>query len=81
MMPNYWFFWNETIIAHLAANGVTPEEFEAVVMEPEWTDVSLTSGRPIYGGLAADGRWLVCVYEQIDEMTILPVTAFEMEGE
>ena len=50
-------------------------------MAPKWTDVSVTSGRPMCGGLAVDGRWLVCVYKWIDESTILPVTAYEPDGD
>lgn len=41
----------------------------------------LWTGRPIAFGVTAAGRLLVCVYEHIDDDTILPVTAFEPDEE
>ena len=29
-------------------------------------------------GETLDGRYLLCVYEYIDELTILPITAYEV---
>ena len=31
-MPYYDFFWTEDIIAHIAAHGITPKDFERVVV-------------------------------------------------
>ena len=64
---------------HLAEHDVTPEEFEAIVAAPEDTDVSRSSGRPIAFGWADDGRYLACVYELIDDTTVIPYTAYEIE--
>jgi uncharacterized DUF497 family protein len=44
-------------------------------------DMSRTTGRPIAIGTTAAGRLLVCVYEHVDDDTILPVTAFEPDEE
>jgi len=30
------------------------------------------------GGYTADGRYVMAVYEELDEVTILPVTAYEV---
>jgi hypothetical protein len=40
---------------------------------------SRSSDRLVAFGYADDGRKLVCVYEMIDEATVLPVTAYEVE--
>jgi hypothetical protein len=34
-VPFYLFIWNEMIEGHLAAHGVTPDEFEEVVCDPD----------------------------------------------
>jgi hypothetical protein len=45
-----------------------------------WYDVfSRTSGRPIAFGYTSDGRYICVVYEEVDEHTLYPVTAFEVE--
>ena len=77
-MPYYLFLWNELIDEHLAEHGVLPEEFEAVVCDPESVDTSRSSGREIAFG-EVNGRFLACIYEMLDETTVLPVTAYEVE--
>lgn len=77
-MPFYLFVWNDLIEAHLAEHGVSMDEFEAVVCDPESIDFSRSSGREIAFG-EVDGRFLACVYEMLDESTVLPVTAYEVE--
>ena len=72
-----FFIWPAERIAHLAENGITPEEFEEVVCNPSHIDVSRTTGRQIAFGLTAEGRELICVYEFLDRETIYPFTAFE----
>jgi len=77
-VPFYIFLWDDATIEHLALHGVSPEEFEEVVSSPERFDESRSSGRPIVFGWV-EGRHLACVYELIDESTVLPVTAYEVE--
>lgn len=77
-MPFYLFVWNDEIEGHLAQHGVSPDEFEAVVCDPEEVDTSRSSGREIAFG-EVNGRFLACVYELLDETTVLPVTAYEVE--
>ena len=77
-MPYYFFQWNDLIEGHLAANGVSAEEFERIVCDPESIEPSRSSEREVAFG-TVDGRFLACVYEFIDATTILPVTAFEVE--
>ncbi len=78
-MPMYFFVWSETTVEHLAEHGVTPDEFEFVVQNPEATGISRSSGRPWAVAMMDDGRELFCLYEWIDEMTIEPITAYEVD--
>lgn len=77
-MPFYFFVWTPEIIEHLAEHGVTPEEFEEVVSNPDSEDVSRSSGNPIAFGSSANGRCLCCVFKRIGSDTIEPVTAYEV---
>ena len=76
-MPFYLFLWSPEIEAHLEEHGVTPDEFEEVVCNPDRTETSRQSGRPIAFGETSTGKYLCCVYEFLDDTTVLPVTAYE----
>ena len=78
-MPFYLFIWNDMIEGHLAANGITPEEFEEVVCDPDEVWRSRSWGRPVAFGGTSAGRYLACVYELLDKTTVLPITAYEVE--
>lgn len=80
-MPFYVFVWDDENEEHLAEHGVTPEEFAEVVCNPDRTETSNTSGRPIAFGPTSTGKYLACVYEQLDETTVYAITAFEPEEE
>ena len=77
-MPYYEFVWNDEIVAHLEQHGVSTEDFERVVSNPEEIGESQSTGRPCCWGETADGRFLFCVFEKIGQYMILPVTAFEV---
>lgn len=77
-MPFFDFFWNTEIVDHLAEHDVSPGDFEQVVQSAALRGQSRSSGRPCCWGETADGRYLLCVYEYIDEVTIFPITAFEV---
>ncbi len=78
LMPYYFFEWNRLIEEHLAENDVTTAEFELIVCDPESIDKSNSSDRKIAFGFV-DGRFLACIYEMLDEATVLPVTAYKVE--
>ena len=40
---------------------------------------SRTSGRPVVTGYTPDGRLIFVVYEEIDDVTVYPVTAYDVE--
>ncbi len=84
-MPWYDILWNyddeDGNVAHVAEHGLTPDDVNAVLMDPEETGSSHSSGRPVAFGYTPDGRYICVVYEEIDDTTLYPVTAFEIEDE
>lgn len=66
-------------VQHIAEHGVTKEEVEEVLRQPEGVEASRSSGRPIAFGETSTGRLLAVVYELIDDDTAYPITAFEVE--
>ena len=77
-MPYFEYLWTDEVIAHLAEHGVSQEDFQEVVSNPRRVGVSRSSGRPCCWGETVDGRELFCVYEYLDDLMILPVTAYEV---
>lgn len=77
-MPYFDFYWDREIVTHLSEHAVSPEEFESVVSMPERRSHSRSTGRPCCWGETNDGRYLLCIYEYINELTILPITAYEV---
>jgi len=65
-------------VQHCAEHGVTKEEVEEVLLNATDTDISQSSRRPVVFGDASTGRHLMVVYDEIDEDTIYPVTAYEV---
>ena len=76
-MPYYEFLWNDEIVEHLEQHGVSATDFEQVVTSSQEIGESRSTGRPCCWGETSDGRFLLCVFDKIDQYTILPVTAFE----
>lgn len=77
-MPYYFFHWTEEIIRHLAENGVTQEDFEKVVGECGDRAVSRSSGSPAAFGYTEDGRHIIAVFDLVDDLLIVPKTAYEV---
>ena len=81
-MPYVEIIWNEEPggnVEHIAEHGLTPEDVEDVFLNPVDHDVSRSSGLPIVFGFTSDGRYILVVFEQIDEITVYPVTAYVVE--
>jgi hypothetical protein len=72
------FVWTDDIVAHLAEHGISQDDFERVVCNPDSKGYSHSSGLPAVWGYTADGRYIIAVYEELDDVTILPVTAYEV---
>ena len=80
-MPHYFFLWNEEIEDYIAQHGVTPDEFEEVVLNSNELLRSRSSDRPIVFGPTSTGKFLACVFEYLDSETVIPVTAYEVDDE
>jgi hypothetical protein len=78
VMPYRICMWTPEIIEHLAMHYVTQDEFEEVVTARRSNKRSDSSGRPAVVGYTFSGRRLFCVFEEIDEVSIEPVTAYEV---
>ena len=77
-MAYFQFFWADETVEHLAEHGVSQDDFEHVFRDPVRRGFSRSSGLPALWGYTSDGRYLMAVFEEIDEFSILPVTAYEV---
>lgn len=67
-MPFYFFVWSDEIVAYLELHGVTEEEFEEIVSNPEFDEISESSGRPIAFGETSTGKKLGGVFTNLSMM-------------
>ena len=65
-------------VQHVARHGLTKAD---VMNDPEGEDQSRSSGQPIAFGRTRHGERIALVYEQIDDDTVYPITAFPVEDE
>jgi uncharacterized DUF497 family protein len=73
--------WDPTTggnVEHIEQHDLTTDEVDCVLEHHEARGFSRSSGRPCVFGHTQDGRFIVVVYEEIDEVTVLPVTAYEV---
>ena len=77
-MSYFDFIWTDEVIDHIAQHGISQDNFEAVVCHPQSKGFSKLSGLPAAWGYTSDSRYLIVVYEEVDEVTILPITAYEV---
>ena len=73
--------WNEEPggnVEHVEEHSLTTEDVEAVLLSPERSGKSRSSGQPCVFGYTPDGSYIIVIYEQIDEDTVYPVTAYEI---
>ena len=82
-MPWFDIVWDESLpdwnVAQMAEHGVSPDEAEEVLMNAIGRERTRASGRWIAFGRTSAGRDIAVVYEMIDPITVLPVTAFDLE--
>jgi uncharacterized DUF497 family protein len=80
---NVTFIWDlddeeEGNVLHIALHGIEKEDVAHVFDNPVGFSTSDSSGRPMVFGYTIDDRYIAVIYEQIDEDTVYPVTAFEV---
>ena len=78
-MPWLDIYWDIETEQHIAQHGLTLADVRNAIFNPIGEVVSDSSGRPLCFGLAIDGRKIGVVYELIDDITVLPITAFEVK--
>ncbi len=70
------FFWTSETIAHIEEHGMTVEEVEFVIEHPEIKGFSRSSGDHRVEGESFNGKYIIAIYEMLDDITIMPITAF-----
>jgi uncharacterized DUF497 family protein len=70
--------WNGNI-EHIEEHGLTVEDVEHVLTHPVRKATSRSSGLPCVFGYTPNDVFIIVVYEIIDEDTVYPVTAYEVE--
>ena len=79
-MPFYFFMWDGENEQHLAEHDISIEEFEEIVSHPDVEDISRRTGRPMAFGMTSSGKYIACVFEFLDDTTVYPVTAYEVDN-
>jgi uncharacterized DUF497 family protein len=72
-------FWNDEEggnTEHVLEHGFSKEDVEHVIENPESESRSESSGHPCCFGYTPDGEYIIVIYEELDEDTIYPVTAY-----
>jgi hypothetical protein len=64
--------------SHCAEHGVSKDEVEEVLQNPTDVDISESSGRPVAFGDTSTGKHLMVSYDEVDEDSVYPVTAYEV---
>ena len=77
-MPFLDFLWTDGAVEHIGEHGISQGDFEKIVCHPDSKGISRSSELPAAWGYTADGRYVMAVYEELDELTVLPVTAYEV---
>jgi uncharacterized DUF497 family protein len=73
--------WNDEPggnVEHIEEHGLTVDDVEHVLAKPDSEGVSRLSGLPCVFGRTPDGRYVIVVYEAVDEDTVYPVTSYEV---
>ena len=63
---------------HIAEHGLTTDEVEAVLNDPDSTAKSNSSGLPCVFGFTPTGEYIIVVFEWSDEDSVYPVTAYQV---
>jgi hypothetical protein len=66
-------------IQHIAEHGLVPSDVEHVLNHPKRRSKSRSSGRPVVFGRTPSGENIAVVYEEIDDSTVYPVTAYQVK--
>jgi uncharacterized DUF497 family protein len=73
-----YIIWDDDNEEHIAEHGLDPEDVEFVLENADSDSFSNSSGRPCCFGYTLDGDYIIVIYDELDEDTIYPVTAYEV---
>ena len=79
-MPWQHILWDDEPggnVDKVAQHGQTPDDVSFVLQNPDSRGTSRSSGRPLVRGETPDGREITVIYEDIDGVTLFPITAYE----
>jgi len=65
-------------VEHIEEHDLTTDEVEHVLANFDSTGVSQSSGRRCVFGSTPDGRYIIVIYEEVDQDTVVQVTAYEV---
>jgi len=65
-------------VEHIEEHDLTTDDVDYVLEHFESSGVSRSRGRPCFFGYTPDNRRTVVVYEEIDDDTVIPITAYEV---
>jgi hypothetical protein len=65
-------------VEHVEEHDLTTDDVDYVLENCESADTSSSSGRPCVFGCTPDDRYIVVIYEEVDDDTVVPVTAYEV---
>jgi hypothetical protein len=65
-------------VEHVEEHDLTTDDVDYVLENDESEDASGSSDRPCVFGDTPDGRHIVVIYEEGDDDTVAPVTAYEV---
>lgn len=76
-MPYREFFWTVRALQKIEDNGLTVADVEhAVLCSSGPAEVSRSSGRLTYSGPTISGETVFVVFEELDAVQIMVITAF-----
>jgi uncharacterized DUF497 family protein len=65
-------------VNHIAEHGLTIEDVEYVLESSTEEGESRSTGRTCCFGYTPGGDYIIVIYDELDEDTIYPVTAYEV---
>ena len=66
-------------VEHVEEHDLTTDDVDRVLLFPDSVDFSSSSERPCVFGYTSDGRYIIVIYEEVDDDTVIPVTAYEVD--
>lgn len=71
-----WNFEPGENVDKIAQHGLAIDDVEYVLQHPQRKTISRSSQRPLIYGTTPSGDDIVVVYEEIDDETVYPITAY-----